>query len=194
MKNKYVIRSRISETKFKEILKYFSLDLQANQIAEISGLSRNSINTYIKAIRMAITDEKPLEKDDLEDQHVLFGLKNIDDKIIIEIIPTELNTQVLKLVKGKNRSNFDIEFTGVIDAAHKKYYQIHLSQSNTPPLNITNTASFWGYSKIRLAKFRGISEKNIFLHLKECEYRYNHRQENLYKLMLTQFRKNPLHL
>lgn len=27
MKNKYIIRSRISEAKFKEILKYFCLDI-----------------------------------------------------------------------------------------------------------------------------------------------------------------------
>ena len=33
MKNKYVIRSRISEHKFKELIRYFSIDLNAVQIA-----------------------------------------------------------------------------------------------------------------------------------------------------------------
>jgi len=32
VKNKYVNRSRISEKKFREIIKYFSLDLNAVQI------------------------------------------------------------------------------------------------------------------------------------------------------------------
>ncbi|CAC9960102.1 hypothetical protein BHECKSOX_61, partial [Bathymodiolus heckerae thiotrophic gill symbiont] len=44
VKNKYVNRSRISEKKFREIIKYFSLDLNAVQIKELTGLSRQTIN------------------------------------------------------------------------------------------------------------------------------------------------------
>ena len=44
MKNKYVYRSRISEKKFREIVKLFSLDLEADQTAEIVGFSRITIN------------------------------------------------------------------------------------------------------------------------------------------------------
>ncbi|SMN11934.1 Mobile element protein [uncultured Candidatus Thioglobus sp.] len=54
VKNKYVIRSRISERKFREIIKYFSLDLNAVQIQKLTGLSRQTINKYIKAIRQRI--------------------------------------------------------------------------------------------------------------------------------------------
>ena len=54
MKNKYVIRSRISEAKFREIIKLFSLDLEADKVAQIVNLSRNTINKYFKAIRLRI--------------------------------------------------------------------------------------------------------------------------------------------
>ena len=47
VKNKYVNRSRISEKKFREIIKYFSLDLNAVQIKELTGLSRQTINKYL---------------------------------------------------------------------------------------------------------------------------------------------------
>ncbi|MDJ0623088.1 MAG: IS1595 family transposase, partial [Desulfocapsaceae bacterium] len=30
------------------------------------------------------------------------------------------------------------------------------------------------------------------LHLKECEFRFNNRDEDLYKLLLSLLRKNPL--
>ncbi len=55
-KNKYVNRSRISEKRFREIIKYFSLDLNAVQIKELTGLSRQTINKYLTAIRLRIVE------------------------------------------------------------------------------------------------------------------------------------------
>ena len=57
MKNKYIYRSRISEKKFREILKYFSLDLEAIKIAEICKISRNSTNKILKEIRILMSKE-----------------------------------------------------------------------------------------------------------------------------------------
>ncbi len=39
MRNKYFKRSGISERKFREIVRYFALDIEATKIAELSGLS-----------------------------------------------------------------------------------------------------------------------------------------------------------
>ena len=36
MKNKYIIRSRISEKKFREILKYFTEDIEASKISNLT--------------------------------------------------------------------------------------------------------------------------------------------------------------
>lgn len=52
--NKYVYRWGVSEAKFRQRLKLFCLDLTATQTAEITGLSRNSVNKYLKAIRQRI--------------------------------------------------------------------------------------------------------------------------------------------
>ncbi|MDD5041054.1 MAG: IS1595 family transposase, partial [Candidatus Peribacteraceae bacterium] len=35
-------------------------------------------------------------------------------------------------------------------------------------------------------------KQTFYLHLKECEFRFNHRHENLYNLLLSLFRKHPL--
>lgn len=43
-KNKYIARSRISEVKFREILKYFCLDIEATKISKLSNISRQSVN------------------------------------------------------------------------------------------------------------------------------------------------------
>ncbi len=54
--NKYINSSKISEAKFREIVKYFVADLSATQIATLSGISRNSINKYIMEIRHRLYD------------------------------------------------------------------------------------------------------------------------------------------
>ena len=49
MKNKYANRSKISEAKTRQLIRLFSLDLDAGQIAAITGLNRNTVNRYLVA-------------------------------------------------------------------------------------------------------------------------------------------------
>ena len=60
--------------------------------------------------------------------------------------------------------------------------------------HINGIESFWGYAKTRLVKFKGM-DKNMFnLHLKECEFRFNNRGEDMYQILLKIFRNKPLKL
>ena len=54
MKNKYLHRSRISEAKFREIIRLFTLDIEATKIAKISQLNRNTINRILRLIRIQL--------------------------------------------------------------------------------------------------------------------------------------------
>ena len=56
MKNKYCKRSRISEKKFREIIKCFSLDLEAEKISKLSGISRSTINKILTKVREKIAE------------------------------------------------------------------------------------------------------------------------------------------
>lgn len=49
MKNKYAIRSKISEAKIRQIVRLFAVDLDALQIAQIAGVNRNTVNRYLAA-------------------------------------------------------------------------------------------------------------------------------------------------
>jgi len=53
---------------------------------------------------------------------------------------------------------------------------------------------FWSCAKTRLAKFRGMHKHALYLHLKECEFRFNHRHEKRYEIMLDSCRKMPVKL
>ena len=199
MKNKYVQRSRISEKKFKEILKYFALDLQANQIAELTGISRNSINSYTKAIRLALIRAHNSPDNTLiygGGTLLLFGVEVYNHKVSVEPLPIQINHEIYKAIRQKDiaaiNASLPKSYSGLIDFSSKRFIQLqHPLHHQSQNLEVS---AFWGYTKTRLVKFRGISTQNIYLHLKECEFRYNNRDKDLYRYLLTFFRKQPLHL
>jgi hypothetical protein len=54
--NKYIKRSRISEAKFREFIRYFSLDLDTHKITFLTGLNRNTVNRYLLLIRKRVAE------------------------------------------------------------------------------------------------------------------------------------------
>ena len=61
---------------------------------------------------------------------------------------------------------------------------------STRPIN--GIEGFWGLAKVRLTKFKGLPRHTFHLHLKETEWRYNHRHANKYTYLLQYLRKTPL--
>jgi len=58
--------------------------------------------------------------------------------------------------------------------------------------HINGIESFWSYAKRRLAKFKSVPRHTFHLHLKECEFRFHHREENLHDKILSLLSENPL--
>ena len=54
MKNRYLKGAHLSERKVRELMKLFCEDLTATQIANITGISRITVNAYFKLIRTHI--------------------------------------------------------------------------------------------------------------------------------------------
>ena len=54
MSNTYKNKSRICNRKFREIVKYFSLDIEATKISKLTDKNRNTINSITKYIREVI--------------------------------------------------------------------------------------------------------------------------------------------
>jgi len=45
---------------------------------------------------------------------------------------------------------------------------------------------------LRLIKFKGLRREKFYFHLKESEYRYNHRDEDLNSLLLAMLGETPI--
>ena len=56
-RNPVLKRARISTAKFRQILKYFALGIEATKIVWLTGLNRNTINKYLLLIRKVIALE-----------------------------------------------------------------------------------------------------------------------------------------
>ena len=61
-KNKYAKRSKISETRIRDVVRYFAADLTALQAADLSGLNRNIVNRLVLRERIlhACEVQRPL--------------------------------------------------------------------------------------------------------------------------------------
>ena len=57
MKNKYIIRSRISEAKFREILKYFTEDIEVSKISNLTKISEVTLCKIFREIRILMSKE-----------------------------------------------------------------------------------------------------------------------------------------
>ena len=57
MKNKYIVRSRISEAKFREILKYFAEDIEASKISNLTKISEATLCKIFREIRALMSKE-----------------------------------------------------------------------------------------------------------------------------------------
>jgi len=226
MKNKYVIHSRISERKFRKLIRYFSVDLNATQIANLTRLSRQTINTYLTAIRRRIVahcqqELAPfvghIEVDEsyfgarrvkgrrgrgAKGKTIVFGLLKRQGKVYTEIVPDCSAPTLQSIILGKTEVESIIHsdgwrgYNGLVDFGYKKHFRVHHGKNEFVRGNshINGIESFWGYAKIRLVKFKGMSKSTFNLHLKECEFRFNNREQDLYKILLDMFRKEPLNL
>ena len=74
MKNKYAKRSRISEKKIRDLVRYFAADLTALQAANLSGLNRNTVNRFYRGFRELIYTVS-------EAQRPLFGVVEVDESL-----------------------------------------------------------------------------------------------------------------
>ena len=89
LKNKYFVRSRISEKKFRQIIRYFVVDLTANQISSLSGISRPTINKVLNNVRMCIAEFCEKEKVEVYTQVI----KNCSKGVILPLISRKIDIE-----------------------------------------------------------------------------------------------------
>ena len=223
MKNKYAIRARISEHQFRQIVRLFSLDLDATQITAITGLNRNTINRYLRGIRVRIAEyceaQSPFSGE-IEVDESYFGARRVKGKrgrgafgktavfgvfkrngsVYTEIVPDCSKSTLQSIIRGRVTLDSVIYsdgwrgYNGLVDVGYGKHLRVDHGKDEfvRGRTHINGIEGFWGFAKSRMVRFRGMNKHTFYLHLKECEFRFNHRREDLYPIILKLCRKHPL--
>jgi transposase-like protein len=223
MKNRYARRARISEHQFRRIVRLFALDLDATQIAELSGLNRNTVNRYLRGIRERIAaycDASAAFVGEVEVDESFFGARRVKGRrgrgaygktavfgmfkrngsVYTEVVPDCSKATLQAIIRGRVALDSVIYsdgwrgYNGLVDVGYGKHLRVDHSQDefSRGRSHINGIEGFWGFAKSRLTRFRGMSKHTFYLHLKECEFRFNHRRQDLYPLLLKLCREQPL--
>jgi len=148
-KNKYVNRSKISEAKFRQLVKLFCLDLDANQMAELSNLNRNTVNRYLRGIRQRIAEyceqaspmSGQIEVDEsffgarrpgkrgrgAAGKTIVFGLFKRNGKVYTEIVPDCAAKTLQTIIRGRVSIDSVIHsdgwrgYDGLVDVGFEKH-------------------------------------------------------------------------
>jgi transposase-like protein len=222
-KNRYYNRSKISEAKFRQLIRYFAMDLTATDCAELTGLSVRSVNSIYQRIRRRLAQQceqvsplgGELEADEsyfgprrirglrgrgAGQKTVVFGLLKRGSNVYTEIVPNASKAILQAIIRGKADVASVIHtdrwrgYDGLVDVGFDKHFRVNHGQNEFARGNahVNGIESFWSYAKRRLVQFNGVPRHTFYLHLKETEFRFNHRHDNLYKALLSLLNKHPL--
>lgn len=222
-KNRYYIRSKISEAKFRQVMRHFALDLTASDTARLCGLSVRSTNAIYQRVRQRMAQwcaaQSPFQGEIEADESyfgarrvrgkrgrgaggktIVFGLLKRGVNVYTEIVPNASKASLQAIIRGKVDPNSVIHtdgwpgYDGLVDIGFDKHFRVNHGNNEfvRGSKHVNGIESFWGYSKHRLAQFNGVAKHTFYLHLKECEFRFNHRHLNLYLALLKLLRNNPI--
>ena len=222
--NKYSKRSRISEAKFRPLVRLFAQDLAASDVAALTGLQRKTVNSIFFKMRTRIAQEcegqSPLARGAVEVDESSFGPRRVrgkrgrgasnktpvlgllkrQGKVYTEIVPDCRKATLQAIIRGRVALESVIHsdawrgYDGLVDVGYAKHLRVEHGNNEFGfgSRHINGIESFWSFAKRRLQKFNGVPVHTFYLHLKECEWRFNQRNDNLYLQLLKLLRENPI--
>lgn len=222
--NKYYRRSRISEDKFRSVVRCFAEDLSATDTALLTGLTRKSATAIFLKIRRRVAQEcrrnSPFAtgRVEMKESHSctlcvcgrrgcgtmtgkpLFSLLAYDDQVHTQIIPDCKKAPLRAIIRGRAvadeimRNNGWHGYQGLVDVEYERAYGVTNEGGDAAAERRARSQieSFWQFARQRLEKFNGIPNRTFYLHLKECEWRFNARQRDLNIELLLLLDRHPI--
>jgi len=213
-------QAKISQYVQRKILRYFCEDLTALKTAGFLKLNRKTVDLYFNVFRQKILEHLVQEAQfsgevEIDESYFgarrvrgkrgrgaagktpVFGILKRDGKVSVTIVKNCSREELLPIIQGKVLEGSTIHsdgwkaYDGLILNGYDHYRVYHSHNEFARGKNhINGIESFWSYAKRRLSKFNGLASHRFHIHLKECEFRWNHRNQNLYAIMLKIFQKS----
>ena len=130
----------------------------------------------------------------------VFGLLKRQGKVYTEIVPDCRKATLQAIIRGRVSPEVAIHsdgwrgYDGLVDVGYARHFRVDhgANEFACGPRHINGIESFWSFAKRRLQKFNGVPHHTFYLHLKECEWRFNNRNANLYQELLKLLRQHPI--
>jgi len=121
----------------------------------------------------------------------VFGLLKRNGQVYTQIIPDASRKSILPIIAKlveKSKSNLYTDqwrsYDGLVLSGYKHRRINHSKEFTRNHNHINGIESFWSYVKRKMRKHNGIRRNKFYLYLKEAEFRFNHRNQDIYNLLL----------
>ena len=226
-KNRHFFRSRISERKFRALLRLFALDITADRAAALTSLHHNTTLAIYRLLRGRMAELAQADcpfngQVEVDESYFgpartrchrgrgnprkvpVFGILERGGRVHCQIVKNCSKTTLQAIIEGQVELSAEIttdgfrSYDGLVEAGfarhHRinKYYDRDRTVFSENGVHINGIESFWSYAKRRHQKFNGLRRASFPTFLKETEFRFNTRHQDLYKILLRSCRNKPL--
>lgn len=121
---------------------------------------------------------------------IVFGLLERNGRVYTKVVEQVTADELMQHIKQHTRKG-SVYYTDTFRSYNSlkrlgKHHRLNHSKAFAykGKNHINGIEGFWSYAKHILYNYRGVSKYHFPMYLKEVEYRYNHRHENLFKQFL----------
>jgi len=197
-----------------EILYYFYLEISARKTAKELNIDYGVVHRKFMQFRRLIADycnkearrlNGELELDETyfggkrkgkrgrgaNNKAIAFGILERKGKVHTVIVEDVSKETLMNEIEDKTKKGSVFYTDGWKSYASLEQFGKHNIIDHDKELvdinhnHINGIEGFWSFAKERFHKYHGIDKKNYPFYLKEMEFRFNNRNENVYKLLMN---------
>jgi transposase len=210
---RWINKLNISFKQWLWIIKLFELEVSARKIAPQVELSYPTVLKAVTIIRIAVVahtkDAKDLFNGEIEldesyfggrrkgkrgrgayNKVPVFGILERNGTVLVEVVKDVTAESLLSMTVQTVRRGSIVytdkfrSYNALMFCGYKHLRVDHKKRFSSGKVYINGLEGFWSYAKERIMKFHGVSKEKFPLYLKEMEFRYNNRNNEIFTLLV----------
>lgn len=208
MASKLLPGSHLKDRQIRQIIRLFALEVPAVKTAREIQVHRHTVERIYARIRTAIVREcercAPLDGEVEADESyfgghrkglrgravqgkvVVFGILKRKGRVYTRPVPNVSRAVLQSIIHQKVPPGSTIytdgfkSYDGLITEGYRHFRINHdVEFARGKRRHINGIENFWGFAKTKLRRYYGVRRSHFPVYLKEMEFRFNHRHENL---------------
>lgn len=206
---RWINRGQLNPVQWLSIIKLFELEVSVRKMALQLNLSYRAVYGAVTTIRLAILshaeDAQALLDGEIELDEAyfggrrkgnrgrgasgkvpVFGILERDGLVHVTVVPDVSAATLLKLTVKKVRRGSIVytdkfrSYDSLMFCGYRHLKVDHGKHFSSGKVYINGLEGFWSWAKERFIKHHGVSKKYFPLYLKELEFRYNNRKNDIF--------------